>query len=64
MDYKKRLIDELLELQSRITKLFTFINSYVDPEEILFEQLKIMDQYKRILIKRIYKEMGINDEEN
>ena len=63
MEYTMRLIDELLELQTRIVKLSIFINSYVDPEEILYDQLKIMDQYRRILIKRIHKETGLTEKE-
>lgn len=64
MEYKIRLIEELLDLQERIVKLFMFINKHEDPEEILYDQLNIMEQYRRILIKRIHKEMGINYEED
>ena len=64
MEYKIRLIEELLDLHERIVKLFMFINTHEDPEEILYEQLNIMEHYRRILVKRIHKEMGINYEED
>lgn len=59
--HQQRVVDELVELQDKITKLDNFISSdnfekiVVDKEERhrLVEQLGYMQQYASVLIERI-----------
>lgn len=58
--FKERLIDEQVNLNKKIEKLKSFINSNeifkTLPEEhqhLLHKQLYYMDEYKRVLIRRL-----------
>lgn len=62
MDYKERLLNELLELTIRIVKLDSFLsgNNINDKEklDLMGSQLNVMVAYREILEKRILLEMN------
>ncbi len=62
MDYKERLLIELIQVASRIAKLDMFLeNNSIDDKaklELMQNQLNVMMEYSDILQKRILLEMN------
>lgn len=62
MDYKERLLIELIQVASRIAKLDMFLeNNSIDNKEkleLMQNQLNVMMEYRNILQKRILLEMN------
>jgi len=64
MNYKGRLIFELLDVSENIIKLQNSLktneieNKDKECIELLNRQLSVMDDYKTILVERIMKEIG------
>ncbi len=73
MDYIIRMIEELVDLQTKITSLNIFLNSdskkrdlnkNKEKEELMYKQLSAMINYKNCLLQRIEREVGENYEKS
>jgi len=62
MEYKERLLNELLELTKKITKLDDYLNGNntndKEKQELMINQLDIMFAYRDVLEKRVILEMN------
>jgi len=59
MNYKKRMLEELLDLNEKIYKLNTFINANKTRNiELLEKQLNVMVEYSEILKERLENELN------
>lgn len=63
MNYKTRMLEELLELTERILNLENFSNKPIngvtkEKLELCSKQLVVMEQYQDILIQRLRIELG------
>lgn len=59
MNYKKRMLEELLDLNEKIYKLNNFINTNkTRNNELLEKQLNAMIEYSDILKERIENELN------
>ena len=58
-EYQKRVVDERFQLQNRVAKLQSFVNSEkitnlaAEEQSLLLRQLDVMHQYNDILGERI-----------
>lgn len=60
MNYKQRMLYELLELNRKIVLL----ENFEDKDDLMNKQLNCMVDYENILVERIFKEMEKNNNEN
>lgn len=67
MNYKINLLDEILDLNSKITKLNVYIEKHGESKEkdlyhtvdsLLYKQLEVMKEYYNVLHERLEKELG------
>lgn len=58
MDYKERLLYELLDLTAKIVRLDEYLLKIEKPDKLLDSQSSSMHEYQRCLIERVIKEMG------
>ena len=64
-EYKERLLREFEDLIEKTTKLVIYLKNVKEigkKEQLMEAQLKVMDEYRAILVHRILIEMGVKDE--